>query len=523
MFDQLETMVGRYEELGELLSDPQVVNDTKRFMELSREEANLRDTVATYNEYKKVLETISDSEEMLGEGGLDEDMKEMLKEELSEAKAAKEELEEKIKILLLPKDPNDDKNIILEIRGAAGGDEAALFAGDLLNMYQHYAESQGWKFEIMEASVTSIGGYKEVSALVSGTSVYSKLKYESGAHRVQRVPSTETQGRVHTSTATVLVMPEVEEFEMKIEQKDLKYRDGTPLSKEKAWNMTTNALNAVGNAVKNSSYKVATRVNLIYGDGINPFPEANNACPKDVFDLQGIDFIGVDAYKDNIKQLKEQVSSYASINGNYALVAENKGSYSNTPSLILTALALGGGYDIYDLATSNFFINNTSEPDQIDHGIYTWDLQEKDFTNPTRMIIKGLTDANVDVATVKPENFAAFNISDNHPIAVKQQQIRTTNVEITFSTNNASLAFALDKGSYLLVYSTGDSEFHFGNGTFEKVIYGKYNDKGTFVEEGNTVLNNQTLHAKGGVFYKVTYSSQQPLISNTIENIGNNL
>ena len=309
----------------------------------------------------------------------------------------------------------------------------------------------------------------------------------------------------------------------RIEQKDLKYRDGTPLSKEKAWNMTTNALNAVGNAVKNSSYKVATRVNLIYGDGINPFPEANNACPKDVFDLQGIDFIGVDAYKDNIKQLKEQVSSYASINGNYALVAENKGSYSNTPSLILTALALGGGYDIYDLATSNFFINNTSEPDQIDHGIYTWDLQEKDFTNPTRMIIKGLTDANVDVATVKPENFAAFNISDNHPIAVKQQQIRTTNVEITFSTNNASLAFALDKGSYLLVYSTGDSEFHFGNGTFEKVIYGKYNDKGTFVEEGNTVLNNQTLHAKGGVLYKVTYSSQQPLISNTIENIGNNL
>ena len=207
MFDQLETMVGRYEELGELLSDPQVVNDTKRFMELSREEASLRDTVATYNEYKKVLETISDSEEMLGEGGLDEDMKEMLKEELSEAKSAKEELEEKIKILLLPKDPNDDKNIILEIRGAAGGDEAALFAGDLLNMYQHYAESQGWKFEIMEASVTSIGGYKEVSALVSGTSVYSKLKYESGAHRVQRVPSTETQGRVHTSTATVLVMP----------------------------------------------------------------------------------------------------------------------------------------------------------------------------------------------------------------------------------------------------------------------------------------------------------------------------
>ena len=222
MFDQLESIVGRYEELGELLSDPEVVSDTKRFMELSREEADLRDKVATYNEYKKVLETISDSEEMLGEGGLDDEMKEMLKEELSSAKSQKEVLEEEIKILLLPKDPNDGKNIILEIRGAAGGDEAALFAGDLLNMYQHFSESQGWKFEIMEANITGIGGYKEVSALISGPSVYSKLKYESGAHRVQRVPVTETQGRVHTSTATVLVMPEVEEFEMTIEQKDLR-------------------------------------------------------------------------------------------------------------------------------------------------------------------------------------------------------------------------------------------------------------------------------------------------------------
>ncbi|MCS2713404.1 DUF4969 domain-containing protein [Bacteroides thetaiotaomicron] len=163
----------------------------------------------------------------------------------------------------------------------------------------------------------------------------------------------------------------------RIDQKDLKYRDGTPLSKEKAWTMITNALNTVGKAVKNSSYRVVTRVNLIYGDGINPFPEATNARPKDVFDLQGIDFIGVDAYKDNVKHLKNEVMAYASIAGNYALVAENKGSYANSPSLILTSFALGGGYDIYDLATSNFFINNTTEPDQIDHGIYTWDLQEK--------------------------------------------------------------------------------------------------------------------------------------------------
>jgi len=222
MFDQLEVIAGRYEELGELLSDPAVVSDTKRFMELSREEAGLRDTVDAYKRYKTVLETISDSEEMLGEGGVDDEMKEMLKEELSQAKSDKEELEEQIKILLLPKDPNDDKNIILEIRGAAGGDEAALFAGDLLSMYQRYAESQGWKFEIMEANITSIGGYKEVSALVSGNAVYSKLKYESGAHRVQRIPTTETQGRVHTSTATVLIMPEVEEFDFQIDPNEIR-------------------------------------------------------------------------------------------------------------------------------------------------------------------------------------------------------------------------------------------------------------------------------------------------------------
>lgn len=148
---------------------------------------------------------------MIKDASGDSELEEMAKEELKEAKAAKEEYEEKLKILLLPKDPNDDKNIILEIRGAAGGDEAALFAGDLLNMYQKYAESQGWRFEVMETSVNGVGGIKEVVAMVSGQSVYSKLKYESGAHRVQRVPVTESQGRVHTSTATVLVMPEIEE------------------------------------------------------------------------------------------------------------------------------------------------------------------------------------------------------------------------------------------------------------------------------------------------------------------------
>ena len=221
MYDQLQSIEDRYEELGELLSDPAVVSDTKRFMALSREEANTRETVAVYRRYKVVVSGIEETEELLGEN-LDADMAEMAKEELSELKKEKIDLEEQIKILLLPKDPNDDKNIIMEIRGAAGGDEAALFAGDLFEMYQRYADAQGWKVEVMDANVTGIGGYKEVIMMITGESVFSKLKYESGAHRVQRVPSTESQGRIHTSTATVVVLPEAEEVEIDLADKDIR-------------------------------------------------------------------------------------------------------------------------------------------------------------------------------------------------------------------------------------------------------------------------------------------------------------
>ena len=221
MYDQLQSIEDRYEELGELLSDPAVVSDTKRFMALSREEANTRETVAVYRRYKDVVSGIEETEELLGEN-LDADMAEMAKEELSELKKEKIDLEEQIKILLLPKDPNDDKNIIMEIRGAAGGDEAALFAGDLFEMYQRYADAQGWKVEVMDAKVTGIGGYKEVIMMITGESVFSKLKYESGAHRVQRVPSTESQGRIHTSTATVVVLPEAEEVEIDLADKDIR-------------------------------------------------------------------------------------------------------------------------------------------------------------------------------------------------------------------------------------------------------------------------------------------------------------
>jgi peptide chain release factor 1 len=221
IYDQLQSVEDRYEELGELLSDPDVISDNKRFMALSKEEANTRETVATYKRYKDVLSNIAESEEILNESN-DPEMIELAKMELSEGKDERDELEEKMKILMLPKDPNDDKNIIMEIRGAAGGDEAQLFAGDLFNMYQKYAESQGWKTEVMEASVTGIGGYKEVIMMITGENVYSKLKYESGAHRVQRVPTTESAGRIHTSTATVVVMPEAEDVEVDIEDKDLR-------------------------------------------------------------------------------------------------------------------------------------------------------------------------------------------------------------------------------------------------------------------------------------------------------------
>ena len=222
LFDRLQMLEDRYEELGELLSDPEVIADTKRFTELSKEMADLRETVEKYNQYKEVSQRISDDEEMLNEGLDDDEMTEMVKAELADSKDEKQALEEEIKILLIPKDPNDDKNIIMEIRGAAGCDEASLFAGDLFNMYSKYAERQGWSIEVIDRNMTEVGGFKEIAMLINGKNVYSKLKYESGAHRVQRVPVTESAGRVHTSTATVVVMPEAEDVEIELDPKDIR-------------------------------------------------------------------------------------------------------------------------------------------------------------------------------------------------------------------------------------------------------------------------------------------------------------
>ena len=221
MFDRLDDLLIRYEELMEELNSPDVAMDQSRFRKLMKEQSDLTPLVEAYREYKKAKETVEDSL-MLLEEETDEEMRELAKEELADAKKRIEELEQELKILLLPKDPNDDKNVIVEIRAGAGGDEAALFASELYRMYVHYAERQRWKVEMINVSESGIGGMKEVEFMITGQGAYSKLKYESGVHRVQRVPETESGGRIHTSTATVAIMPEAEEFDVVIDDKDIR-------------------------------------------------------------------------------------------------------------------------------------------------------------------------------------------------------------------------------------------------------------------------------------------------------------
>jgi len=221
VLDQLQSLEDRYNKLNEMLSDPEIVSDVNNLREYSKEQSGLEDVVVAFREYKDVTTGLKEAKEMLEEES-DEDMIELAKAEIDELAQRKEALEDEMKILLLPKDPNDDKNVIMEVRGAAGGDEAALFAGDLYRMYSRYAEANGWKTEVMDAHTTGVGGYKEIIFMVNGKGAYSRLKYENGAHRVQRVPETESGGRIHTSTATVAVMPEAEEVEIDIHEKDIR-------------------------------------------------------------------------------------------------------------------------------------------------------------------------------------------------------------------------------------------------------------------------------------------------------------
>ncbi len=221
MFDKLEDLLHHYEELMNTLSEPDVANDPNRFRKLMKEQRDLQPIVDAYKEYKQCKQNIDDSLAMLEEEN-DEEMRELAKEELNESKSRLAELEQELKILLLPKDPNDDKNVIVEIRAGAGGEEAALFAAEIYRMYVHYAERRHWKVETLEADETGIGGMKSVDFMVTGAGAYSVLKYESGVHRVQRVPETESQGRIQTSTCTVAVMPEAEDVDVHIDEKDIR-------------------------------------------------------------------------------------------------------------------------------------------------------------------------------------------------------------------------------------------------------------------------------------------------------------
>ena len=221
MFDKLEDLRIRLDEILNELQEPDVANDQNRFRKLMKEQNDLTPIVEAYNEYKECKQAIDDSLEMLEEES-DEEMRELAKEELNDNKKRVEELEQELKILLLPKDPNDEKNVIVEIRAGAGGDEAALFAAEIYRMYMHYAESQRWKVELVECEEIGIGGMKNVTFMIDGKGAYSKMKYESGVHRVQRVPETESGGRIHTSTITVAVMPEAEDVDIQIDEKDIR-------------------------------------------------------------------------------------------------------------------------------------------------------------------------------------------------------------------------------------------------------------------------------------------------------------
>ena len=221
MLDKLQAVEDKFLELESLISDPDVLNDINRWQRFNKEHSALAPIVEKYREYKKVCQGIEDDKAMFAEQ-LDDEMRKLVEEELAEYRRRKEQLDQELPILLLPKDPNDEKSVIVEIRGGVGGEEAALFAGDLFRMYSRYAEKQGWKIDIIDANATEIGGYKEISFSVEGYGAYSKLKYESGTHRVQRVPVTESGGRIHTSAVTVAVLPEAEEVEVDIKPNELR-------------------------------------------------------------------------------------------------------------------------------------------------------------------------------------------------------------------------------------------------------------------------------------------------------------
>lgn len=221
MTDKLEAVEKKFENINEQLCDPDVVSDIEKYRTLMQEVKHLAPIVEKYREFKSANADFEEAQSLLNESGLEKDLRDMAQEQLEESRAKLETIKEELKVLLLPRDPNDDKNVIIEIRGGAGGEESALFAGSLFRMYSMYAEARGWKPEILNANPTELGGYKEISFMIAGDGAYSRFKFESGVHRVQRVPETESQGRIHTSTVTVAVLPEAEEVDLQINPTDL--------------------------------------------------------------------------------------------------------------------------------------------------------------------------------------------------------------------------------------------------------------------------------------------------------------
>lgn len=308
----------------------------------------------------------------------------------------------------------------------------------------------------------------------------------------------------------------------RLHQQNISNRNGTKLSNEQAWNMTLKALDVLGMAVKNSTYKVVTRTNLVSNDELKPYFEGTSISPRDVHQLAGIDFVSFDPYMSTINQIKKEVLAYKSLPKNYPLIAENKGSYSNTPSLMLTAVAIGGGYDIYDLITSKFFIDNTSSDfvDLIDHGIYTWDLKEKPHTNPTRNLLKGLKAASYFVAKTSLENFACFNIKTDNPVNLLTQTVSTTGAMITYTTNNGGIGFGVDCGDFLLLYSTKTAQVHIDNGTVTAIEKGNFQEGTSTFNSTEAVNASQNFSLEANVLYKVNFTSSKNIISTTLINIG---
>lgn len=307
----------------------------------------------------------------------------------------------------------------------------------------------------------------------------------------------------------------------RMDQKQVKHRNGTLLTKDEAWTMTLKALDEIGKAVKRSSYHVVTRVNLISGNGTEPYAEAPNAKAGDVFNLTGIDIISFDPYKESVREIKDEVLAYKGLNGNYPLIAENKGSYPNTPTLMLATVALGGGYDLYDLATSKFFIDNTTPDyvDQIDHGIYTWDLQYKPHTATTQRLLTGFSYAAEQVATAATADFAVFNVQENHPKQSLTQVISTTGATFRFKTDDGALAFALDCGTSLLLYATEIAEIEVKNGVVNSVEMGRF-VKGADFEEERELPTQNVITLEPGKLYRLGFHSNGDLQSTVLNQIG---